>query len=119
VLPVYEEWRLNEFPNGLVTQAVINPTATVINPTAAVVQAVTQATTQPTVSKGTLCFTGFRNKEFEALCVQKGYTVSDSITKKTNYLIIPDTEGYSSTKVDKAKASNISVVSFSDFQKTL
>lgn len=112
VLPVYEEWRLNEFPNGLVTQAVVNPTATVV-------QAVTQATTQPTVSKGILCFTGFRNKEFEALCVQKGYTVSDTITKKTNYLIIPDTEGYSSTKVDKAKASNISVVSFSDFQKTL
>jgi NAD-dependent DNA ligase len=104
ILPAYEEWRLNEFPTVVVAQTVVNPTAVV---------------TQPTASKGILCFTGFRNKEFEALCVQKGYTVSDTITKKTNYLIIPDTEGYSSTKVDKAKASNISVVSFSDFQKTL
>ena len=83
-----------------------NPTvATVANPTVA--------------PKGTLCFTGFRNKEFEAQCVQKGYTVVDTVTKKTNFLVIPDTEGYTSTKVDKAKASGVTVVSFSNFQETL
>jgi NAD-dependent DNA ligase len=70
-------------------------------------------------SKGTLCFTGFRNKEFEAQCVQKGYTVVDTVTKKTNFLVIPDTEGYTSTKVDKAKAAGVTVVSFSNFQKTV
>jgi DNA ligase (NAD+) len=105
VLPAYEQWRINEFP----TVATAVPTAT----------AVATVTAVPTASKGTLCFTGFRNKEFEAQCVQKGYTVVDTVTKKTNFLIIPDTEGYTSTKVDKAKASGITVVSFSNFQKTL
>jgi NAD-dependent DNA ligase len=110
VLPAYEQWRSNEFPTVTTPSATI---ATVVNPTVATV-------VTPTVTpKGTLCFTGFRNKEFEAQCVQKGYTVSDTVTKKTNFLVIPDTEGYTSTKVDKAKASGVTVVSFSNFQKTL
>ena len=103
ILPAYEQWRLNEFPN-------IAPVVTTVAPVAVAVAV---------APKGTLCFTGFRNKEFEALCVQKGYTVSDTLTKKTNFLIIPNTEDYTSTKVDKAKASGVPVVSFSDFQKTL
>jgi len=113
VLPAYEQWRTNEFPTVAVAAAVANPTAT------AVATAVSTSSAVPTESKGTLCFTGFRNKEFEAQCVQKGYTVVDTVTKKTNFLVIPDTEGYTSTKVDKAKAAGVTVVSFSNFQKTV
>ena len=118
VLPAYEQWRSNEFPTVATPSATV---ATVANPTAATVVNPTAATVaNPTVTpKGTLCFTGFRNKEFESQCIQKGYTISDTVTKKTNFLVIPDTEGYTSTKVDKAKASGVTVVSFSNFQKTL
>jgi len=98
VLPAYEQWRTNEFPTVAITVPI-----PVVN-------------TNPTVApKGTLCFTGFRNKEFEAKCVELGYTMVDTITKKTNYLLIPDTEGYTSTKVEKAKAAGIPVIPFSKF----
>jgi NAD-dependent DNA ligase len=101
VLPAYEQWRTNEFPT------VNLPAAT------AAVATTVAATTTPVEAKGVLCFTGFRNKEFEASCIQKGYTVSDTLTKKTTFLIVPDTDGYTSTKVEKAKSLGIPVVSLS------
>ena len=105
VLPAYEQWRTNEFPS------VNLPAATAA--AVAVASAVATAATSPVEAKGVLCFTGFRNKEFEASCVQKGYTVSDTLTKKTTFLIVPDTDGYTSTKVEKAKSLGIPVVSLS------
>ena len=102
VLPAYEQWRTNEFPS------VNMPAAT-----AAAAATTAIAAAAPIEAKGVLCFTGFRNKEFEASCVQKGYTVSDTLTKKTTFLIVPDTDGYTSTKVEKAKALGIPVVSLS------
>jgi NAD-dependent DNA ligase len=115
VLPAYEQWRMNEFPSVNLVVVHSNPSVSPVPLPTAVA-----AVPLPTVlSKGTLCFTGFRNKDFEALCAQKGYTIVDTVTKKTNFLIIPDTEGYTSTKVDKAKAAGVTVVSFSNFQKTL
>ena len=108
VLPAYEQWRTNEFPS--VNLPAVVAVATV---TATVASAVATAATSPVEAKGVLCFTGFRNKEFEASCIQKGYTVSDTLTKKTTFLIVPDTDGYTSTKVEKAKSLGIPVVSLS------
>ena len=49
--------------------------------------------------KGVIVFTGVRDKELEAALIAKGYTIADSVTKKTTHLIYGDT----TTKYTKAK----------------
>lgn len=64
-------------------------------------------------SKGIVCITGklssYKNKaEATQLLVDAGYTVSDSLTKKTNYLV--DEEDKGSSKRKKAEEYGISIV---------
>lgn len=48
--------------------------------------------------------TGFRNKELEEKFKQKGYVISDSVNKKTKYLIVKDSNNIgTSMKVKKAQ----------------
>lgn len=59
--------------------------------------------------KGKICFTKVRDERFETELINKGYEVSDSLTKTTNYLIVPSLD-ISSTKVDKAKKYGIEIL---------
>jgi DNA ligase (NAD+) len=52
-----------------------------------------------TPEKGVIVFTGVRDKELEASLIAKGYTIADTVTKKTTHLIYGDT----TTKYTKAK----------------
>lgn len=62
--------------------------------------------------------TGFRDKALMELLENKGYDVSDgSVTKSTDYLIVPS-YGFSSTKVDKATNYGVKIISIDDFMKT-
>ena len=56
--------------------------------------------------KGSVVFTGFRDKELEAKMTKKGYKVIDTVNSTVKAVFISDTEdpsSYTSTKIDKAK----------------
>lgn len=80
-LPAFERWKLENFA-GLAAPS---------KPSAA-------AAPQPT--GWVLCFSGFRDKDLKTVLEAQGHTVSDSLTKKTTHLIIPD-KSYSSSKTAK------------------
>ena len=67
------------------------------------------STSVPTISgtNGIVVFTGVRDKELEASLVAKGYTIADTITKKTTHLVYADT---TSTKYTKAKDMGIALL---------
>ena len=101
-LPAYEIWRCQEFPNipyPIVSQSQPAPTA-------------------PT--KGTVCFTGVRDKALETLLEQSGWKIVDTVSSKLNILVIPDAEKESTGKVKKAQElGNIQIIRISEVKKTL
>ena len=64
-------------------------------------------------------FSGVRSKELSDLLESKMCDVSDgSVTKDTNYLIVPY-EGFTSTKTKKANDYGVTMVSIDEFSKNL
>jgi NAD-dependent DNA ligase len=55
-------------------------------------------------------FTGFRDKDAEALIEEYGGRVASGVTKKVDYLVIKEAEGKKSSKVEKAEELGISVI---------
>jgi NAD-dependent DNA ligase len=53
--------------------------------------------------KGTVCFTGIRSKELEGKLEAAGWKIVDSVSSKTNLLIVPDGPLESTGKVKKAQ----------------
>lgn len=65
---------------------------------------------------GTVCFSGFRSKELEKFCAEKGLKMVDSVTTSLTYLVVPDDEEDSeSSKVKKAKSYKVKILSKSTF----
>ena len=60
--------------------------------------------------KGKVCFSQVRDAQFESELERNGYEVVNSITKSTDYLIVPSLEVLSS-KIDKAKKYGIEILS--------
>lgn len=60
--------------------------------------------------KGRVCFSQVRDHNFESELINKGYEVVNSITKTTDYLIVPSLDVISS-KITKAKKYGITVLS--------
>lgn len=94
VYPQYEAWRAAEFPV---------PAYPILGPVVA-----------PVVFKGLICFTGFRDAALEKRLAAAGYEVTDTVTKKTTVLVIPDA-GSESSKVDKAQKAQIPIKKVSEF----
>jgi NAD-dependent DNA ligase len=63
-------------------------------------------------------FTNVRDKELEKKLAPLGWLIEDSITKKTQVLVVPDGPLKESTKVKKAKDSGgrIEIVAISEFR---
>jgi len=59
---------------------------------------------------------GFRNKEFEEYIISNGGTFSNTITKKTSYLIVKNKEE-TTTKVKKANENNIPIITIEELKK--
>jgi hypothetical protein len=62
--------------------------------------------TAPVPSRGSIVFSGVRDKAVEAALEAKGYKVVDAVKSDTKAVLIADLENpntYTSTKVDKAK----------------
>jgi DNA ligase (NAD+) len=96
VYPQYEAWRAAEFP--VPAYPILVPL--VVAPAVAF--------------KGLVCFTGFRDAALERRLVEAGYEVTDTVTKKTTVLVIPDA-GSESSKVDKAQKAQIPIKKVSEF----
>lgn len=60
--------------------------------------------------KGKVCFSQIRDPKFESELISNGYEVVDSLTKTTDYLIVPNLDVVSS-KITKAKKYGIEVMS--------
>jgi len=60
--------------------------------------------------KGKVCFSQIRDPKFESELIANGYEVVDSLTKTTNYLIVPNLD-VTSSKITKAKKYGICVMS--------
>jgi NAD-dependent DNA ligase len=98
VYPQYEVWRAKEFPV----------------PAYPILSAATATAPKPLVLKGLVCFTGFRDAALEKRLTAAGYEVTDTVTKKTTVLVIPDA-GSESSKVDKAQKAQIPIKKVSEF----
>lgn len=86
-LGAYAAWRAKETPR------ISYPILPAVN--AKPVNAVPQ--------KGTVCFTGIRSKELEAKLEAAGWKIVDSVSSKTNILIVPDGPLDTTGKVKKAQ----------------
>ena len=71
------------------------------------------------VSKGSVVFTGVRDKALELSMAAAGWTMSDAVTKKTTIVIVGDDydmNGVVSGKVKKAKEYGVRLMRISDFR---
>ena len=68
--------------------------------------------------KGKVCFSQIRDPQFESQLINNGYEVVNSITKTTDYLIVPSLDVVSS-KITKAKKYGIKVLSLNDAKLNL
>jgi DNA ligase (NAD+) len=60
--------------------------------------------------KGKVCFSQIRDPKFESELIANGYEVVDSLTKTTNYLIVPNLD-VTSSKITKAKKYGADIMS--------
>ena len=63
-------------------------------------------------------FSGFRNKDYEQLIVANGGNITTTISKSTHYLIVKD-KSDTSTKIEKANALGIQIMSKEEFEALL
>jgi NAD-dependent DNA ligase len=63
-------------------------------------------------------FSGFRNKELKDTLISKGAEVSESLTKKTNYLVVKDSAANTS-KTEKAIQLNVNIITPDQLQSIL
>ena len=77
------------------------------------------ATAATAATKGTVVFTGVRDKALEEALVAKGYAITDTVTKKTNYLVYADGPMPTTTKFVKAKEMGIKILSVSQVKTEL
>ena len=63
--------------------------------------------------KGKVCFSQIRDPKFESVLIQNGYEVVDSLTKSTDYLVVPNPE-VTSSKITKAKKYGIQIYSLEE-----
>ena len=62
-----------------------------------------------------VCFTGFRNKEWEERLSKEGHKVVSGVSKNTTILVTKDKES-SSSKVKKAKELSIPILTPEEFE---
>jgi DNA ligase (NAD+) len=60
--------------------------------------------------KGKVCFSQIRDPKFESELISKGYEIVDSLTKTTDYLVVPNSN-VTSSKITKAQKYGIPVMS--------
>lgn len=93
VLPSYHNWRINDLP---------------CIPYPRIQQLEKKAT--PTVTKGIVCLTGFRDAEFQKKMEDKGFQFVNTVSKKVTHLIVKEI-GETSEKIKKAQELGVRILS--------
>jgi NAD-dependent DNA ligase len=118
VLPVAFAWEEKVAGSfGLVIPAVSEATTQRVAP--AVAAAPTQTAAPEPQAKGQVVFSGVRDKVFEAQLTATGWTVEDSVTKKTIVLVIAEGAGPETGKVKKARAAGVEILSLTEAKANL
>lgn len=65
-----------------------------------------------------VCFSGFRNKEWENTLINKGHKVVSGVSKNTTHLIVKD-KNSSSSKIKKAQELGITILNTEEFENIL
>lgn len=94
MLPLYETWRLKELP-------------AIPYPRIAIAQTALPALVVAT--KGVLCLTGFRDAKFQEQMERLGFSIANSVTKKTTHLVVKDLND-TSEKTKKAAELGIRIL---------
>ena len=68
--------------------------------------------------KGKVCFSQVRDPEVESKLIKAGYEIVESITKTTDYLVVPSLD-VRSGKIDKAKKYGIEILGIKQIDKLL
>jgi NAD-dependent DNA ligase len=100
-LPAYKAWRTSE--TCWIPYPVLN----------------TQGHTVAAAVKGTICFTGFRDKNLEEEAHKKGFAVASVLTARTTILAIPDGPVKESEKVKTAIAKGLKMLSRTELAQYL
>ena len=91
-IPAYLKWRETQTPAGLPPFPIMVTASVTAVPVTAV-----------PVQRGTVCFTGVRDKALEADLTAAGWKSVDTINKSLNLLIVPDGPLVATVKVKKAQ----------------
>ena len=70
----------------------------------------------PVAVRGSVVFTGVRDKDLELMATAAGWTISDTLTKKTTVLVVAD-EAKESGKTKKATEYGIRIIKISEFRQ--
>jgi NAD-dependent DNA ligase len=62
-------------------------------------------------------FTGVRDKELEGILENKGWEIGDSVSKKTEYLVVADGEIKESAKVKKARELGVKILTVKEMRE--
>ena len=86
-----------------------------------VVTTTTTTTTKASATMKYVCFTGVRDHDLEKKLPDLGWQVEDSVTKKTNVLVVPEGELKESGKVKKARAlgDHVKILRLAEFRDSL
>lgn len=67
----------------------------------------------------TFVFTGFRDKDLEAIIESEGGRIASSVSKKTSYLVVKDQESESGSKATKAREAGVQIITKDQLQTML
>jgi DNA ligase (NAD+) len=118
--PKYESWRHAELP--FVAYPKVAAAGTGPKTTAEAIRSgkvLAAAASAANAPAGTVCFTGFRDKELEAAATAAGYTVAPAITSKVTVLVVPDGDVRESEKVKAARTKGIKIMPRGEFATQL
>jgi hypothetical protein len=115
--PKYESWRSAELP--FVAYPKVAAAGSGPKTTAEAIRSGKVLAAASAASLGTVCFTGFRDKELEAAATAAGYTIAPAITSKVSVLVVPDGDVRESEKVKAARAKGIKIMARGEFATQL
>jgi DNA ligase (NAD+) len=114
-LPKYKAWRNSEM-GWLIAAATGATPSGAAAPSAAAATGATPSPAPSVTPKGTLCFTGFREKDLEARATTAGFSIAATLSSKVTILVTPDPpKEAGAEKLAKARAAGTKIMSRAEF----